>query len=227
MSNREPFVVDERYHCYNRGVEKRDVFLDHSDYERFLVLLYVCNSMEKVRIDDLQKSQGLALRNCLTIERTILPISLSAYCLMPNHFHLLVQEKSQGGVSYFMQKLMTAYTMYFNKKYSRSGPLFAGVFKSKHLYDDRYFKRAWSYVHLNPAELFEKRWKKGIGNIAVVEKRLQEYEYFSFPDFLGSERAHRRLLASDMGNEFDRIPTIREMLEDSQGYYREIAGLLK
>src|SRR5665811_1016155 len=115
MSRNISIAPGEFYHLYNRGTEKRDIFTDRADRERFLALLYLCNTTEPVHIDDIQKSRGstsrkIGLEMLFEIEREDTLVDICAYCLMPNHFHLLVREKEELGISRFMQKLMTGYT---------------------------------------------------------------------------------------------------------------------
>lgn len=116
------------------------------------------------------------------IEQSGTPTDIGAYCLMPNHFHILVYEKEEKGVSMFMQKLMTAYTMYFNKKYDRTGALFGLSFKAKHVTDDNHLKFLFPYIHLNPLEAVGDR------------KNLQRYAYSSYPDYLGTDRKEKSIL---------------------------------
>src|SRR3989344_8357266 len=158
---RVPFQIDEWYHCYNRGIDKRTVFESEDDAERFLQLLYLANSPEEVRLCDLSSSTDKILERPRA--RTL--VSVGAYCLMPNHYHLLLKEIADGGISRFMQKLGTAYTMYFNKKYKRVGNLLTKPFRARHVGEDRSFQRVVDYIHCNAAELTEAGWKKGeVGN---------------------------------------------------------------
>ncbi|MEK7063381.1 MAG: transposase [Patescibacteria group bacterium] len=153
MARNHRFAPGEWYHCYNRGVEKRTTFLSATDYHRFMLLMYTCNSSEPY--------ENLTYRNeslADAIERqgrTGTPlVAIGVYCMMPNHFHFLMKEVVEGGIAKFMQKAITGYTMYFNKKYERSGPLFvAGVFKSRHVDADVYLQHVASYIHLNPTDL--------------------------------------------------------------------------
>ena len=185
---RSPFVVDEWYHCYNRGVDKRKIFEDVRDYERFLLGLFVGNSEIPVHISNLKSSRLQEALNDDSLERGDPLVEIGAYCLMPNHFHLLIRETTEGGIAKFMQKLCTGYTMYFNTKYERTGALLSGTFKSKHVSDDRYLKHLVSYIHLNPAELFNPKWKIGQENPHKIKKNLEEYRYSSLPDFFGQKR---------------------------------------
>lgn len=184
------FVPSEYYHIYNRGNSKQTIFHDKKDYIHFLGLLYACNQKENLKIDNLQKGQDL-----FSIEKDSTLVDIGAYCLMSNHFHILITQTEDGSISKFMQKLSTAYVMYYNKKYKRTGGLFEGKFKSRHLDTDQYLKYAFSYLHLNPVKLIEKEWKtKGIKNKTAAFEHLKKYEYSSFLDYLGVERIQNKIL---------------------------------
>src|SRR3989338_8093959 len=152
------FAVEEWYHCYSRGIDKRTVFKDASGYKRFVELLFLANSRKTLHRSDITHTDHRAL---FSLDRDEPLVSIGAYALMPNHFHLLIKETREAGISSFMRKLGTAYTMYFNIKYERSGGLFTRPFRARHIADDRYFQHVVSYIHLNPAELFERGWKEG------------------------------------------------------------------
>lgn len=183
-------AIDEFYHVYNRGIEKRKIFLTRANYERFVALLYLANQAEPADL----KYQGGSMTEIDT--RTGEPlVEIIAYCLMPNHFHLLLREKVEGGIALFMQKLTTGYTMYFNKRNDRSGSLFQGTYKASHVHDDRYFRYLLSYIHLNPVKLIDPQWKEnGIKDRTHAEKYLSQYAYSSYRDYLGEVRPHGRLL---------------------------------
>jgi putative transposase len=173
------FAEGEFYHLYNRGNSKQQIFHDDEDYKRFAHLLFACNQLGNFKSDDLGKNQGL-----LSVSIADPIVSIGAYCLMPNHFHILITQNSKDSISKFMQKLITAYVMYYNKKYQRTGALFEGRFKSEHLNSDRYLKYIYSYIHLNPLKLIDKNWK--ISGLIDREKSwsyLEQYAYSSFIDF--------------------------------------------
>ena len=172
MTNRGPVAPQEYYHVYNRGTEKRKIFLTKSDYERFLVLLYLSNGSKPIQLNNYRGSTSVEL---LQIDRGVTLVDIIAYCLMPNHFHLLLRQHTEGGISKFMQKMSTGYTMYFNVKNKRSGALFQGRYKSVHAGDDRYLKYLFSYIHLNP-------------------KQPRTYTYSSYSYFVGKENIWNRLL---------------------------------
>ncbi len=218
MANRKPIEIDEWYHCYNRGVDKRKVFLNKRDYERMLLLMYLAMNELPVRLFSATDTSLKTVFDQSLFKKTRRIVEIGAYALMPNHIHFVLKEIQEGGISLFMQKVFTGYTMYFNQKNERTGALFAGTFKSKHVEDDRYLKHLISYVHLNPAELFEPNWKKGSGYILAMEKSLREYQYSSLPEFIGIERPQKLLIASSVFELFDKIPTTQQMLQEARTY---------
>lgn len=186
------FVQGEYYHIYNRGNSKQKIFNDREDYLRFFSLLYVSNSSESFNLYDLNRNTNF---NVYEIERINLLVDIGAFCLMPNHFHILITEKVESGIRKFMQKLSTAYSMYYNQKYKRTGGLFEGKFKSQHTNTDRHLKYLFSYIHLNPVKLIQKDWKeKGIKNKKEVLDYLNQYVYSSYLDFVGEKRIQNKIL---------------------------------
>jgi len=136
---------DEFYHIYNRGVDKRTTFADKQDFFQFLQMLEYFNNeaslggLEKYKYPKHSQQRG----------STSLLVEILAYCPNRNHFHLLLKQVADDGISRFMQKVGTGYTMYFNKKYKRTGALFGGVFKSRHIDTDTYLDHVGVYVNLN------------------------------------------------------------------------------
>jgi putative transposase len=180
----------EYYHIYNRGNSKQIIFKDEEDYRRFIGLMFACNQIENFKSDNLNKDQSL-----FNVIKNTRLVSIGAYCLMPNHFHLLVTQVEDNGVSKFMQKITTAYVMYFNKKYKRTGSLFEGKFKTEHVDNDRYLKYLYSYIHLNPVKLNQKDWKEeGIKDKNETIEFLNKYKYSSYLDYLGENRVQNKVL---------------------------------
>lgn len=176
------FAVGEYYHVYNRGTEKRLIFLDEADYTRFISLLYLCNSSLSIHRSDYANTP---LNILITLPREKLLVDIGAYCLMPNHFHLLLHEHIEGGISIFMQKISTAYTMYFNKRYERNGSLFQGRFQAEHLSTDNYLKYIFAYIHLNPIGLIDGGWKNhSIKDKTKVYNHLSFYQFSSYLDYV-------------------------------------------
>ncbi|MDO8623470.1 MAG: transposase [archaeon] len=202
-------VSGEFYHVYNRGNSKQKIFLDKEDYLRFIGLLYACNQKDNLKVGNLSDGQTL-----YDIERGDPLVSIGAYCLMPNHFHLLITQSEDDNISNFIQKLGTSYSMYFNKKYKRTGSLFEGKFKSQHLYKDTYFKYLFSYIHLNPIKLLQKDWKeKGIKNKKEAIEYLNTYSYSSYLDYIGIQRIQNKIL---------NIEAFPEYFPNTKSFLREI-----
>jgi putative transposase len=108
-------AIDEHYHIYNRGVDKRIIFHDSHDYNRFLILLYLCNSERPVNLDE-QFRKGRAFTDIFRIERGSPIVAIGSCCLMPNHFHFLCKEIIEGGIQRYFHKVCTGYSMYFNTR---------------------------------------------------------------------------------------------------------------
>lgn len=189
MERKIVISVGEFYHLYNRGVNKLIIFLSDKDRERFVRLLFLCNSKKTVVYKTVQ---GRTLED---IDRGETVVDIVAYCLMPNHFHILVKEKKEGGTSFFMSKLMTAYSMYFNKNNERSGPLFESRYKVRHANKDEYLKYLFSYIHLNPVKIIDPQWKEnGIKDKDKSKKYLNNYKYSSYVDYAGIKRPESNIL---------------------------------
>ena len=169
--------------------------MNKKDYRRFIHLLFVCNSKSTIHLSDhSEKSSDEIFK--INREKTL--VDIGAYCLIPNHFHLLLKEKEGGNISLFMQKLMTAYAMYFNKKYERTGSLFESKFRAQHTNKDNYLKYLFSYIHLNPIKLINSKWKEdNIKNTAEIKKHLHQYEYSSYLDYMKKNRIQKIILNTE------------------------------
>ncbi len=195
MATRSPLAMNEWYHCYNRGFEKSQVFKNERDYKRFLMTLYLCNSEKRMHV---RESKGWNLNEILSdidLDRGETLVDIGAYALMPNHVHFILKEKREHGIALFMQKAFTSYTMYFNKKYQRTGALFAGTFKSKHIPDDRYLKQVIPYVLLN-------------------SDKLSDTPYSSLADFLGEKRVENKIV-TDLSDLYDSKPSLTTMRKEA------------
>lgn len=145
------------YHIYNRGVEKRSIFLDEQDYIVFLSYLkeYLLpkdeDELNRKFSDPLTSYQEKnKIMRLLKLNNFNGEINLLAYCLMPNHFHLLIKQKSENSIDKFMNSLGVRYVMYFNHKYQRIGALFQGVYKAVMVESDIQLLYLSSYIHRNP-----------------------------------------------------------------------------
>jgi putative transposase len=142
------------YHLYARGINRQKIFRDQADFVKFLQLFERYLSLQETK-----SSAGVSFPNYYN------RLELLAFCLMPNHFHLLIYQRQPGVMSQFMRSLLTSYSMYFNKKYKRTGPLFESRYKASLISDDAYLEHISRYIHLNP-----RNW--------------QTYEYSSLPYYL-------------------------------------------
>ena len=142
---KQSFAEGEYYHIYNRGVDKRNIFGDKEDIDRFIESVHEFNHAEVIgSLKNLRKTKTAP--KALSEESLV---SIVAYCLNPNHFHFILKQSVDGGISKFMQKLQAGYTCFFNVKNSRTGSLFQGTFKSHLVSGEDYFNKIISYVNSN------------------------------------------------------------------------------
>lgn len=147
MARNIQFVEGEYYHVFNRGVEKRDIFMSEYDSERFLLSMQEFNTLTPIGSifqNSFHKNKNVQSKSS---DRKL--VSILAYCLNPNHYHILLSPKVDDGVSKFMHRLGSGYTRYFNERYKRSGALFQGAFKAVHIQTDNQLKHVSAYINLN------------------------------------------------------------------------------
>jgi putative transposase len=156
-------IQETYYHVYFRGGNRSRIFRDAADFEKMLQLFARYLSLEEVR-----NSAGLSFPNYHY------KLELNAFCLMPNHVHLLIYQRQQGAMTEFMRSLLTSYSMYFNKRYKRSGPLFESRYKASRITDDSYLEHITRYIHLNPRSLQQ------VTDEWIEPKRI--LEIFASPD---------------------------------------------
>jgi len=180
------FSEGEYYHLYNRGVDKRVIFGEPNEYWRFKAYLYLLNTVESIRPADILEIYDDD--SIFSVERDNPLVAIGAYCLMPNHIHLFVTPLVDGGISKYMHRVQTAYTMFFNEKHERSGALFQGTFKAEHVDRDAYAKYLFSYIHLNPTKLVEPLWKEfGVHDFRKVRQFVREYPHSSLREYLSGK----------------------------------------
>lgn len=152
-----PLVIGEYYHIYNRGVAHQPTFSSNRDYERFITYLrYYRFENVPFRLSKfLQLSQEDKNKWLNELElKKITTVEIIAFCLMPNHFHLLLKQTSNNGISLFMKKVTDGYTRYFNTRHERVGPVFQGAFKAIHVSNTEQLLHLSRYIHLNPLVSF-------------------------------------------------------------------------
>jgi len=224
-------VSGEIYHVYNRGVDKRDVFMDDEDHFRFIHDLYEFNDKNPtinlavyLNFKD-GKSKEVGLPNIKKREPRKKLVEILAYCLMDNHFHLLVRQKEESGITEFMRKMGTGYTNYFNKKYERSGVLFQGNFKAVHLEKDAHLLFLPVYIHLNPLDFEFKEWREGkIKNYKKALEFLDNYRWSSYMDYSGRKNfpsiLDKDFLMETFGNEEKYKKEIKNWIESFKEIYK-------
>ena len=194
-TRKEEFSVGEYYHLYNRGNSKQKIFLDEEDHRRFIKLLYLCNSSKSINFRDDIVNQKI---DAFDFDRGKQIVSIGAWVLMPNHFHILLSPRGTLGdnIGLFMNKVSTSYSMYFNKKYKRTGKLFEGTFKSVHLSEDVQLKYIFSYIHLNPVKLIDTKWRElGIKDYKKTLLYLNTYSWSSYHDYRNKKRLESKIIA--------------------------------
>jgi len=176
------------YHVLNRGVDKRDIFSDDKDRLRFVHDLFEFND-EQPTNNNLYNFNVIARRY---IEKGRVPrkllVEILAFCLMPNHYHLLLKPRTEKGIADFMKKLNMGYARYFNERYERSGTLFEGRYKMIPVVNEAHFIHLPYYIHCNPLDLYAPEWRqRELKDHKGAMEFLENYRWSSFPDYIGKK----------------------------------------
>jgi putative transposase len=196
----------EHYHIFNRGVTKQVIFHDTKDYYRFLFLiLYFQSPIVFKNINELipqfmqhRVLQKLALE--IIKKRTV---ELVAFCLMPNHFHLILKESEEGGISAYMQRVLNAYSKYYNTKYQKSGHVFQGPYRAVHVEDNEQLLHLSAYIHRNPREMV--KWLN----------KEDQYQWSSCSDFVKENRWGNLLVPEIILEQFENREEYRKFMKTS------------
>ena len=211
----------EIYHVLNRGVDKRDVVIDDSDRNRFVHSLFTFNDSNHLNENHRKRNVVLSAadRNPL--------VFIHAWCLMNNHYHLLVSPVNGDlkNLSQFMKKLNMGYARYFNERHNRSGYLWQGKYKKILIERDSQFLYIPYYIHLNPLDYTMKEWRKGqLTDMDAVIKKLQECRWSSYLDYSGIKNfpsvIYKNLLSSVLSDKEKQINEIKNIVtrtDHSQG----------
>ncbi len=227
------FALGNFYHIYNRGVDKRNIFVEEADMWRCLQGLCLFNDKNNASniLWQIEKNKGrVSLR---TLKEHIIKenkepiVRILAYCLMPNHYHLLVEELQEGGISKFMHKF-GGYTFYFNKKYQRSGSLFEGPFKAVLVENEIYLQYLLVYINIiNPGQLtYPKLKEEGIHDFEKVIDVADEYLFSTHQEYLdkrGSIIIDKGLLGEMFSTPEDYYNFVKQALLDKK--YQEVDHL--
>lgn len=209
------------FHTLNRGVDKRKIFLDDRDYFRFIHDLFEFNDEDRINTTFYHFNQcnDIASRKVERKKRKLL-VEIHAFCLMPNHYHLILSPKVENGVSRFMKKLNMGYAKYFNQKYERQGALFEGRYKSISVTNEAHFIHLPYYIHFNPLDLKFPGWRSGtIKNYKEALKFLENYRWSSYLDYIGKKNfpsvTHREFLSECLGTSEQYQKNTAEWLKDA------------
>ena len=178
MANLRTFEINNLYHNYSRGVNKNKIFLCESDFYRFYKSIFIFNTTSNTSFRNNFKSTEEKL------------VHIDCFTLMPNHFHIVLKEIKEGGISKFLQKLLTSYSMYFNKKYGRTGSLFENRFKDKLVSTDSYYNYLREYIKNNCIKLIKKDYNSRevlYENIILTQPEKEfvknyKFSYFNDPE---------------------------------------------
>src|SRR3989338_3208682 len=173
----------ELYHVFNLGVERRTIFMDQKDYIRFVHDLYEFNDAKPALNVNYSFRKNMDLRNPYIRDRDLI-VDIHAWCLMKNHYHLLLSERVEGGLTMFLRKLNVGYANYFNEKYRRSGSLFQGRTKKAHINSEAYFLHIGNYIHFNPLDYFSagREWRtRTLTHPSKAHAYLMKYRWSSYP----------------------------------------------
>jgi putative transposase len=207
------FANGEYYHIFNRGVERRTIFTNAREYSR------ACRSLGFYRFRNLPLKYSKFIvqpvdKQLLLLNQFAKPenrqVSLIAYCFMPNHFHLLVQQLQENGITEFISKFSNSHTKYFNTKHERVGPLLQGVFKAVHVENETQLLHLNRYIHLNPASAF-----------IVQESELDKYPWSSFREYI--DESVKGLCDKDVIlNNFPSSQAYKQFVLDQAAYAKEL-----
>lgn len=171
------FANEEIYHVFNRGVEKRPTFTDKREFERATIALDLykysdlpirLSKILTLPLDERNQFIQNIYKECSKL------VEIICFSLMPNHFHFLIKQKTDSGVSIFMANFTNSYTKYFNSKNERVGPLFQGLFKAVRIESDEQLVHVSRYIHLNPVTSF-----------LIEADELESYKWSSYPEYVG------------------------------------------
>jgi len=209
----------ELVHALNRGVDKRRIFMDDHDHMRFAYGLFIFNDSKRVDIASL-KAKGLTMsfskRGAEERERLV---DVHGWCLMGNHYHLLLSERVESGISMFLKKLNIGYAKYFNDRHRRSGTLFQGRTKQVRIEADSQFLHILNYIHLNPLDFLKEcsDWREHrIAGMQIALAHLEQYRWSSFMDYCGHANFPTIITTGLFSDVFkDYRHEIRSYLEDT------------
>ena len=204
------------YHVMSRGVDKRDIFMDDKDRARFIHDLFEFNDEQSANNTSYRfKNNDIVSRYIAKREPRKLLVNVLAFCLMPNHYHLLLTPRFDNSVSKFMKKLNIGYAKYFNERYKRKGTLFEGRYKSIIVKNESHFIHLPYYIHLNPLDLKYKEWRdRKLQSVKGAMKFLDSYRWSSHLDYCGEHNFPSVTQRDFLMRVFDSPERYRQRIKD-------------
>lgn len=192
MLRKENFAPDEFYHIYNRTLFNIPVFKNRKNCERLMQALLLANSTHSSQaFQFLRNNENATIEDALEIAKNGEKfVDVICYTIMPNHYHLLLKERQENGITGFVHKCNISVAKYINTKMERRGPLFESLFKSKHISSNKYLLHLSLYIHLNPLDIISgKEWREGkLQNWTMAKKKLLAYPWSSLKSFLENKK---------------------------------------
>ncbi len=214
----------EIYHILNKSIDKRRIFLNDKDYFRFIHDLFEFNNEDPINTSSyyfIQRSRNkfYVLEGRKIRKPRKLLVNIHAFCLMPSHYHLLINEVKEGGIIKFMQKLGAGYVRYFNNKYKRKGTIFESRYKSILVSKSNHFLNLPYYIHLNPLDVKFPEWReRKMKDYNKAIEYLNNYRWSSHMDYSGIKNfpsvTDRKLLLDVFGGEEKYKQSINKWLKE-------------
>ncbi len=235
---KEQFASGEIYHVAVRGIDGNQIFKDIDDHYRGIFSIYEFNNAKQVVIQKRRKARARekeqikkinqefskiltkakASRDRVSTDSRDKFVEVLAFCIMPNHFHLLLRQIKDNGITKFMAKFGIGYGGYFNRKYSRKGYVFQNRFIAVHIKNEKQLKIVFVYIHVNPISLIEPKWKEaGIKNLKKILEFLENYKWSSYSDYIGKKNfpsvTDREFMLEIMGGEKGCIEFVKDLVK--------------
>ncbi|MEK7503796.1 MAG: transposase [Patescibacteria group bacterium] len=230
MSAKRPSLANgEIYHIVTRAIEGLKLFRDEKDYFRMISDLFAFNNVHPISSTHRWQINKSPSRTFLAnMEGRKLLVEILAFCLMPNHVHLLVRQLQDGGISKFMRKIGAGYSAYYNQRYKRMGHVFQGRYRLVHIENDKQLYTIFVYIHTNPVAIIFSNWKEGgIQDAKKAIDFVKNYKWSSYPDYLESKNfpslTNREFLTETMGG----INGCRESVNSWLEFKKELADFEK
>jgi len=211
MAQRKTILsTGEFYHIFNRALDNQPIFVNKRDCQRFIDVLFFYQRNPQIRFSHFMnlplKERGDIFKQ---INKNKKLVEISAFVLMPNHFHFLLQQKEENGVSLFLSRVTNSYTRYYNTKYKRKGDLFESVFKAVRVETEEQLIHLSRYIHINPVVSF-----------VIDEKNLISYSFSSFSEYLKGKSSLLDL--KPVLNHFKNLQDYKKFVFDQIDYGKEL-----